>query len=222
MNRVAIFQRARLASQRVPRKLLAKVGGRTLLDRGLRWMRRVAETTGAVPVVACPPGDTEIVEAVQAMRMTLIPLDDHATRSECWSDHYGPLVEPLSEICDWIWDANILCRPFLSTRIGVTAARYAAFATIPAVLTTRKRGIVWDSGDNTVIGSGQMANTKTNPVYQELSHLGYLLPVSMLAQPEATTAAACHPLSIPMGWMDRIDVDDMEDLQMAQFVGDLA
>src|SRR5262245_26225420 len=94
MNRVAMVQCVRLASQRVPRKLLQVVGETSLIDRGCAYLRQLGETTGAVPLLAVPAGDGPLLEVAERHGLRVLLLDERADRARRWPE----LIEPFTEL----------------------------------------------------------------------------------------------------------------------------
>ncbi len=211
-RRIAIFQGARLDSKRVPRKLLQPVGGLTLLERGLRLLRDVSVATGATPIIACPPEDSVIAETAQIWGIEVVP----ATNGEGWVAAFSGIAKLLAGRFDWIIDANFLCRPFLSADTVQRIVNHAMRSERPFVVTCQHRGLLWDGGGRQIHGNGQVSDTKQNPVYQDLSHLGYGMPVAMLADEAA--AAQAEPFPVVLRAVERIDVDTPDDLAFARMI----
>lgn len=216
-RRLGILQFARLASQRLPGKHLMEIGGERLIDIGTRYMSRLRDATGAVPILACSPSDEPLVESARRHHVVVLPLSTEMKHSEHLEDLIAALVPPVKKLCDWVWHPNIPCRPFSRLETGIRILDYCRTAERPFVCATQKRGIVWAEG-KTIIGAGRTANTKSNPVYFELSHLGYGFPVEALAYSEEELAAACEPISFEIDWAERIDIDVLQDLEFARVV----
>lgn len=220
-RRIGILQFARLNSKRVPQKLLQQVGGERLIDRGLRYLRRLHEATGAEAVICCPPEDRELIDIAAAAGVGNIPDQATAKSPEQHDPLFAQLVAPLAERFDIVWDANVFCRPFLRLSLGVEIIHRCQTTIGPFVLTTESRGIVWNRFGVLISGHGELANTKTNPTYQTLAHLGYGLPASCLGQSEVILSGRCKPSPIAQDWLDRIDIDTPDDLEFARAVADL-
>lgn len=216
VNRTCCLVFARLASTRVPNKLLQKVGGRTLLDRGATFLMRLRrECPNVTPIVCCPPRETETMTI--GCRGLVETLPDTVEASS-WPELIAPHVPMLRERFDWVWDANVFCHPFLRVETGQEIVARMGRVNEPFTVTTTKRGIVWSDDDGLVIGADQLANTKTNPVYHELAHIAYCWPITCLTWSETQLAYSvnCYPLNLH--WSELIDIDTPEDLEHARAV----
>jgi hypothetical protein len=219
MNRVAIVQFVRLNSHRLPRKLLEVVGGIRLIDRGLNYLRRLSDATGATAFVGVSPRDAELADAVNQCGLRMLRLDDRGEQAASWPELIGPFAEQLRAEFDFVWDANICCRPFLRLETGEFLVRQCQAAQRPFVGVTRKRGIVWtETSPVPVIGMNEIADTRRNPHYFELAHLAYGWPVWALRLDESQLAKLSQPLEIPLDWAERIDIDTADDLAHARAV----
>lgn len=222
MNRIAIVQFVRLASRRVPQKLLEVVGGQRLVDRGFSYLHQLGETTGAVPIVAVQPRDVPLIEAAGKHGLRLLLLDDRAERAAIWPGLIAPFAEQLRREFDVVWDANVCCRPFLRQATGEFIIRQCRELERPFVAVTRKRGVVWTENSPTpVLGAGALADTQRNPHYFELAHLAYCWPSSMLLLSERELAENVQPLEIRLDWAERIDIDTPADLKHARAVAEM-
>jgi spore coat polysaccharide biosynthesis protein SpsF (cytidylyltransferase family) len=67
MARILIVVQARLASTRLPRKVLMDIGGATLLDRQMRRLHTVRAADGIVVATTDRPEDEEICRACRAL-----------------------------------------------------------------------------------------------------------------------------------------------------------
>lgn len=219
MNRVAIVQFVRLASRRVPQKLLETVGGVTLIDRGLSYLQRLSGTTEAVPFVGVSPRDVPLMASARRHGLRVFRLDDSADQCRTWPELIAPFAEELADEFDVVWDANICCRPFLRQSTGEFIVRQCQASRRPFVAVTRKRGIVWaETSPTPILGAGELAETQQNPHYFELSHLAYCWPSWALTFTEAELAKIVQPLEIQLDWAERIDIDTPDDLEHARAV----
>lgn len=216
MRRIGILQGARLASKRVPRKLLEVVGGERLIDRGLRLLRAVQAATGASPFLALWAGDRELWDAAAAQQIEVVEISREAVEAEEWQDAFAGLADKLAHRFDWIVDANFLCRPFLTADTAQRIVQRAAVANQPFVCTCTHRGLLWNEYGKQIHGWHQTANTKRNPVYHDLAHLGYGFPTAMLADEAAASQAV--PFPVALHWWEKIDVDTPDDLDFARSV----
>lgn len=215
-RRVAIMQGARLASHRVPNKLLERVNNIRLIDRGLRLLRAVSRHSDVSVILCCCPEDTELVETVKRWEMELFPLTREAVLAESWDDAFKGMAEAWRDRFDWIVIGNFLCRPFLEEDTVRRIIHQAHMATQPFVVTTLERGLLWDSDGKQIYGIGETANTKTNPAYHRLAHLAYGVPLRMLAcEKEASLA---KPFWVPLRWYEKVDIDTPDDLLFARAV----
>lgn len=218
MTRICILQFAHLGSTRIPLKMLQEVGGRRLIDRGLDYMRQLGHQTGAVPILAAHPRDAALIEAARRYEVEWMPLDDRADAAESWPTLIGPLCGRLMSRFDWIWDANLCCHPFLRLRTGRAIIGRMESTSEPFTVVTEKRGVVWDQDDRVILGAGELANTRRNPVYRELAHLAYCWTRAALPWPEAELARVVRPFPLELDWMERLDIDTPDDLDFARLV----
>ena len=133
MNRVAIVQFVRLNSQRVPRKLLEVVGEIRLIDRGLNYLRRLSDATGATALVGVSRKDEELVDAVNRFGLRMLRLDERTEQAAWWPELIAPFAEELRAEFDFVWDANICCRPFLRLETGEFLVRQCQKIHIPSL-----------------------------------------------------------------------------------------
>lgn len=219
MNRVAIVQFVRLASRRVPQKLLETVGGATLIDRGLSYLRRVSDATEAVSFAAVSPRDIPLVASAKRNGLRVLRLDDTADQCRSWPELIAPFAEQLADEFDVIWDANVCCRPFLRRSTGEFIVRQCQASRRPFVGVTRKRGIVWgETSPTPILGAGELAGTQRNPHYFELSHLAYCWPSWALTFTEGELAKIVQPLEIQLDWAEQIDIETPGDLEHARAI----
>lgn len=220
MNRVCCLQFARLASSRLPNKLLHAIAGERLIDRGCRYLKAMEKRTGVVPILATP--DAELITAARDAGIEAIVLDEQAARARIWPELIQPYVGLLADRFDVVWDANVLCRPFLRPETGDFIASQCLETQRPFVAVVRRRGIIWsETSPVPVIGAGELADTRNNPHFFEPSHLAYVWPACMLPLPEESLAQEVVPLEIRLDWKERIDIDTPEDLQAANAIARL-
>lgn len=217
MLKVAILQYARIDSKRVPRKLLQRVGGKTLLTRGLRKLGQLAdEDEHVTPFLLVPRTDREILaETSYYPRIRVLLSDETPCGSSRTDATVRPHLQALQEF-DWVWNSNILCRPFLQLSTLRSIVRLCREQLTPFVLTHQQRGLVFDEESRTVIGAQQLADTRSNPLYQTLSHMGYGWPTEFLAESDEQLAARSSPVPIELSPFERVDIDTPADLDFAQ------
>jgi len=216
-KRICCLVFARLASTRVPNKLLQKVGSHSLLERGLVYLMRLQRACPNVtPIVCCPAGDTEIIEGCR--RGEIEQVDDPTTSAQSWPELIASHIEHLQSRFDWVWDANVFCHPFLRVETGLLIVERIERSAKPFTVTHDKRGVVWDESGEIVIGHDELANTKTNPVYHQLAHIAYCWPVKYLDWWELHLAGAVQPAPMSLHWFELIDIDTPEDLEHARAV----
>lgn len=219
MTSKAIIQQARLGSSRIPQKLLQKIGDRTLLEIGLSYMEQMREETGCQIFVACPDTDDPIIEACVARQIEVFRMSQSSTCSEAWCDNirgWGEYLEGFG--VDWVWHSNILCHPFLRIETGKEILEIHH----PAVSTVRKRGVVWHGdGIDPHPTAYLLANTKTNPVYQEFAHIACVFPPAYYRLPEDLLAYHLKPYALNLTALEQIDIDLPDDLEIARHVADL-
>lgn len=207
----------RLNSQRIPRKLLEEINGRTLLDRGLTYIRRLCDLTGAIPILATAKSEMDIAAAAQAAGVVVVYASDSCTQTEDYNSQIQPLRCQLEALnITRLWVNNCLCHPFSRLDTGAAIMRLAAQHMQEYVLTLARRGIIWDERGSVISGQLQHANTKTNPLYHRLSHFGYVTSLDFLSEPEELMAPRIVPYPIDLRWYERIDIDTYDDLELAR------
>lgn len=206
----AIVQQLHLNSTRIPKKLLQQVNGVTLLDRGLAYMRYLRDETGCKMYVSCALEDKEIVEACKIFSIEVIPADRQDLDKDTWPECTYYLGNWLQGI-DLVWHSNIMCHPFLKIETGLDILRIND----PCVLTYEKRGTIWDDGQ-LACWPAQMADTRRNHKYYEVSHVGYIIQPVYYSLADEVVANYCEPRPIRMSSIERLDIDTPEDLLIAQ------
>lgn len=214
-RRVTILQAAHLASKRIPNKLLERVGGVRLIDSGLELLRQVERPTGAIAILMAPQADKELIQAAA----------NHSVEVARIGEHYGAqylhgLPFRLTERFDWVFLSNFLLRPFLSVDHAVGCVQRCFGAARPFVTVQQHRGIVWNSDMECEIGVGETADTKHNPIYYDLAHLGYGCPASM-ALNDIELAYAAEPWPVELTRLEEIDIDTPNDLEFARIIHEM-
>jgi hypothetical protein len=217
MNRVVILQLARLQSERMPNKPLALVGGERLIDRGLKYMQAMSDM-GAKPLLACHPKDEDLVQAAMMHGVQVVDMPESAVAGETWEECFNPIADEVARHGDWVFNANFLCRPFLRYQTGWRVVNYLKSTKLPFVCVQRHRGMVWSSSGTPVIGHRCTANTKTNPEYWDLAHIGYGVPAWLLHADDRIVSAACNPYEVDLDFAEQIDIDTPDDLALARAV----
>jgi hypothetical protein len=189
----------------------------TLLEGGLRRLRALEEAIGVTALVACCQEDGAIWEAVAAHGLETARITKQAAAANTWADAFGALREPLAHRFDWLIDGNFLCRPFLSVDTIQRIVELARTATRPLVTATLARRLVWNLDGDLIAGSGQTANGVSNPESYVANHLAYVIPAMMLGNEEE--AARAVPVDVKLSPLDRIDIDDQDDLDLARLIG---
>ncbi len=215
-RRIGILQGARLASKRIPNKLLEIIGDERLIDRGLRLLTDVAAVSNSEAFVTLWRGDDPLWRAAKDYDVKIVELTEVANNAETWDEAFAGLAEKLADRFDWIVDVNFLCRPFLRVETACKMVDFAKIAAGPYVATCQHRGLLWDANGQQLLGHGETANTKTNPVYHDLAHLAYGIPTYMLANEQAASFA--KPFSVDLRWYERVDIDTPDDLAFARVV----
>lgn len=216
MKRICCLVFARLASSRVPNKLLEEVGGQTLLSRGMSYLTHIKLTLPMItPIVCSPDTDQPIIDACRSHGIEWLK-DSSITSS--WCSLVKPHVSLLRKRFDWVWDANIFCHPFLRLEAACRIVSEINRRDWPFVVVTEKRGIVWNEHDWPAIGSAELANTTKNPIYREPAHVAYCWPVDRLTWTDRDLAGIAVPVVFKFHWSELIDIDTPEDLEHARAV----
>lgn len=220
MRRVAIIEPLRIASERVPRKVLERVGGVRLLDRGLAILSQLQQT-GLPVLVAAWEGDAEIVEAARAAGLEWFPLGEANVRAEDWLGIYSGFAA-LESRFDWCVVTHAVCHPFVRAETLAQAAQRAAVAEWPFHIATAERTVAWArgaDGETRAILTAPMLNSKTCDELIRPSHLGggYSL-ADCLETARVLTAEPFVPVGVRP--VELLDVDTFEQLEFLRLVAD--
>jgi hypothetical protein len=211
----ALLQFARLGSTRLPRKLLERVGTSTLAERGMRY---ISELKGITPYIACPETDTELIELAESYKINVLPMNAPTSSADQWTNLIKPFIPELMKY-DHVWDANILCHPFLRKKTGQFIIDRMSLS-FPVCFTLRERNVLYNQLGEQINSCGQLANTKTNGIYYRPSHVGYVFPKTYLTYSEAELSRDVVSIEIHLTKAEQIDIDTRDDLELAQAVGD--
>lgn len=224
---VAIVQCGRLASTRVPDKLLQEVNGISLIDRAFEYMLNISQLRPNIkPIFICPQSDKILMESAEAYGIFYIGLTEDDAKGRQWTD----LIQPsycmdILQQYDWIWDANIACHPFLTIKTGLNIIDDCqGFETqrgiypkgLPRVYVLEQRDIIWNNKGLCINGTEQLADTKNNPVCYRPSHIAHCYSRSWLRASEAHIANNLFPIPLSLSKMEQLDIDTEEDMDIAR------
>lgn len=216
MRNLAIVQAIHLGSRRVPRKLLEKFGEQTLLEIGLAKLQVVERVRGVRSLFAVSYEDRVLCDVVEAHGFERIEIGAVAAEADSYSTVFTDWTRGLAQRFDWVIDANVICRPFLRIETLLAFVDRALVAEHPFVACLEERGLIWDGEGELLLGAGQVADTKNNPRYYRLAHLGYAHPANLWD--EKSLAALSRPMPISLLPEERIDIDTPDDLAFARLV----
>lgn len=219
MGNLCLLQLIHLNSRRIPRKVLEPIGGRTLLDIGLAKLVELERTTGAKVLIGVSSGDQPLCDLVDRSGLERLDIGERAAGASDASTIVSGWPDEVSKRFDWVCWLNVICRPFLrlqTLQLQVRHAQDAMKTNRPFVTTVKERGLIWDQDGNFVIGAGQLADTKHNPLYHRPAHLGCAHPTDLWD--EQPLSAAAEPLAFELLPEERIDIDTPEDLEFARLV----
>lgn len=212
--KLALLQLVHLQSHRIPRKIMQEVGGQSLLTRGVQKLMNVAQATDCTLVIGCPTTDTELCRYVDDLgirRVCVLPgdaaADDHASIVRGFKD-------VIAHDFDWVFCVNAVCRPFLKEETLMQIIGTARNRRRPFICTLYERGILWTGGNEKIYGHDRLPDTKNNPSYLRLAHIGQVHPADLWD--EAEQAHALLPQVISLTPAERIDIDTPEDLEFAR------
>lgn len=214
-RRVLIYNCARINSTRLPRKLLLDVGGEPLMVHGLRALKEGARLAGVPVVLAMCREDKALWDIAKAEGVEVVELPHVATTCDDWDIGFGPLLEPLAPLCDWVIDANFLCRPVIRPEVMVYIAAQAAVADDPFVVVGARRDLLWTGDLKPLWGQGMSCDSQNNATYHKSEHLAWVFPVEMLRD-EKACLARLKAMPIQLQHRDHIDVDTWADLEHAR------
>lgn len=216
MRRLAIVQAIHLSSRRVPRKLLERIGDRTLVEWGLQRLTQVQLLRNVSALIAVSYEDRPLRELVDAHGIERIEIGAVTAAADGYANVFSDWTRGLSARFDWVIDANIVCRPFLRLETVVDLVDRALLAEQPFVATVAERGLIWNEDRQMLIGIGQVADSKNNPRYFRLAHLGYAHPADLWE--EGLLSRVSRPEAFSLQPVEHIDIDTPEDLAFARIV----
>ena len=215
MNKVVVIQQVRLSSARLPKKVLAEVGGERLIDRGFRLLRQAQDATGVPVVVAAWIGEPELVEAAARHGLAWEPISEANSKAYDWVDLWAGWVDNLSHH-DWALHANVVCHPFLRLETLVDMIHRAQAAIWPWVSVTSERGLAWDGAGRALIEATENLSTLTAPWLLRPSHLGSTASIQDMR--EEVRVKHYRPEVIATQKIELLDIDTADDLRLAQLV----
>lgn len=201
--RIALVHFTRLGSERVPNKPLRKVGGESLLSitlkKGLGF--------------SCRGYDTVIISPDADLRPDILS----EGKGRIWPELIQPHIEYFRSY-DWIVDCNFICHPFLSESTIDHILYLCSKLTFPFTLVKEERNTVWNFERELIIGKGQLADTKNNPVYFIPAHIAYCYRFKDLSLDEKQLSERVVPIPIQLTNLEQIDIDTEEDLVLANLI----
>lgn len=217
MKRICIAQCARLGSTRIPNKLLEKIGNKTLLEIGLRKMTDLQSLTGATSLLCVHESETVLIEAANKYGVEVFLREKISVTQENYNLCFAGWKGRLRDRFDWMLDINLLCRPFLNMSTIEKMVQEAHSKEHPFVTVVEKRGILWNFAGRCILGEGETANTRENPKYFELAHVGYGMPISYVGD-EYQLTRELRTLVLDLDEEEKIDIDTPEQLEFARKV----
>lgn len=230
MARVGLIQYAHLNSVRVPQKVLAELRpGLTLLDLGLQKLKVIEKRYKVTPLLAISEQETVLAERAKKFGIEIMPRDQSVIYSDSWDEEQAAFLrleekrggEKLIDRFDQLVNINLVCRPFLRVEtIGILCELAHKNKADCYTSVTQKRGVVWNDDESIVIGQGELANTRCNPAYAELAHVGQVCPTSKFFT-EAEHTKDIIGLPIKLTAQEKIDIDEPDDLALVQKIWSL-
>ena len=138
--------------------------------------------------------------------------------SEVYDDCFGGWSARLAPRFDWALLTNIICRPFVKCATILKMHEAAQTYRHAFVTVTRHRGILWDENRTCMLGQGQTADTRGNPVYYALAHMGYGIPFSVFDR-ETAVVKDQELLPLELAEEEAIDIDTPAQLEFACKLG---
>lgn len=218
MPRVGLIQFAHLNSVRVPNKIVAELRpGLTMLDLGLRKMKTIGQQYDVTPMLAVSESEPQLIQKAQEYGIETLLRTASTVYSEKWDDAVAGIKDRLDSRFDQIVDVNLVCRPFL--RVETIGKLCSVAHQDPKICYTSVRqnhGVVWDNESTLLVGSGEVPNTKTNPAYYDLAHVGQVYPIQKFYEPESAMTSRMGQIIIDLRGEERLDTDYPADLALAQ------
>lgn len=205
--RIALVHFARLGSERVPNKPLRKVGGERLLDIALR--KRAGNDTYVIHPVKDP------ITFPHNLGNYLLSNG----KGRIWPELIQPFIEYFRDY-DWIVDCNFICHPFLSESTIDHIFYLCSKLTFPFTLVKEERNTVWNFERELILGKGQLADTKNNPVYFIPAHIAYCYRFKDLSLNEKQLSERVVPIPIQLTKLEQIDIDTEDDLVLANLIAE--
>ena len=208
----------RLNSERVPQKLLAKVGKSSLAEAMVVKLLELRERfAGAVEVaVAVCPTDRPLVELAERLGCPVLPRSERSRDGETLEAIYGDLREQLQALHNQRLVVINPCQPFLrvETMAAYLVGELADSPPLehPRTAVLRHRGWVWNE-DLRLIHGDAMPNTKRSPAFHTLSHAFFSYPIGVLGK--SAQMDFRHFFTLEPG-PELIDIDTPADLEFAR------
>jgi len=214
-KKIVIVSLLRLASTRVPKKLLELIGDWPLCYWSLSRIDKAAKKAGIEHKAIIWPGDEPLIKIVNDLGIDVIERSYESAMGETVETIYEEKwIAPLREKYNWVAIVNA-CRPFLEVDSIVNFLNKVKSSDKNLLGVFKRRGWVWNEKYERVIGKGETTlNTKTNAIHFVPAHCYYAYPIEYLGKPIMINDPEL--IEIEENIFNSIDIDTPQDLQLAR------
>lgn len=209
-HRILLLTCMRENSERLPEKMLRRIGGAPLATIALKKIRAAAQRFAMSASVALCPTDARLVALAHDAGIPIFERTVSSRNGETYEQVYKNWDKAFADF-DWVIVVNP-CMPFLRIETIGQAIDATRSARRPVASIFRSRGCVWDYHHRLVIGKG-LPNTKKNPEFSVLAHAFFCYPSATLGHPAMTQYRSFSALE---RGMEFLDIDTMKDLTAAR------
>ena len=222
-RRVAVVEPLHLNSQRIPQKILQRIGGRRLLVIGVDRLAEIQQQSGADVFVAFHEGDKAIHDAATRAGLGVLPMTREASEGSDWLTIYSGFGAELEDLgYDWAIHTHVVCHPFVRPETMIQAIERCRVASCPFLICSAERTIAWSAtSDGTMheVLTSEFLDSKTSPLLIRPTHLGGACRVEDHQHVDAMRSALPF---IPEGILpiELLDCDTLDDLDLLSIVAD--
>lgn len=206
-----LYESMRLNNQRVPRKLMLRIAGKTLAEIAFEKMA-VCRSADVTPVAGICDSDVDLIRLAESAGIEVHIRDVRSRDAESMEDGFWQLPSLYTNRFDWVVNVNIGCHPFLRVETLLRLIAAARTATTPLLSVREERGLLWGHDMNFLQGADDSPNSKTNKPYFVLTHVGGCYPLGTIAD-TAKINATLRPLPLELTREEQLDIDTPDDAE---------
>jgi hypothetical protein len=170
-----------------------------------------------VPFFICPESDKHLQVIAEDYEIETFLMPQDVSQRRFCHEFLNPYLDRLSDF-DCIFDANFITSPFLKITTGERLLRWCEDFSFSFVPVLGSRNLVWDEGRACILGKGELADTKRNPIHYVPAHIAHIYTYADAHLSEGELSAKLVPVPIELDIYERIDIDTKEDLALANIV----